>query len=149
MKHTFISIIVLVVLLAGYITYEVSTTEKALSPSVPQTPSVANTEQNKNTAESESRGNSSTQTSAPQTDSQAKTFTMSEVAKHNSSASCYTVVRGTVYNLTSFINEHPGGAQNILRLCGIDGTSAFENKHGGRPGPEQELKGHEIGTLAR
>lgn len=76
-------------------------------------------------------------------------FTLADIAYHSSSASCYTAVRGVVYDLTAFMTKHPGGAANILKICGKDGSSAFERKHGGRPEPEQELKGHEIGILAK
>jgi cytochrome b involved in lipid metabolism len=74
-------------------------------------------------------------------------FTMADMASHNNEKSCYTTIRGNVYDLTSFINKHPGGSANILKICGKDGTSAFENKHGGRPKPEQELAGLQIGVL--
>lgn len=86
-----------------------------------------------------------------QTNTQAsvKTYTLAEIAKHPNASSCYTAVRGTVYDLTNFITEHPGGAANILKICGKDGTSAFTRKHAGRPEPEQELAGHEIGVLAK
>jgi cytochrome b involved in lipid metabolism len=78
-----------------------------------------------------------------------KTFTMAEVSTHSTKDSCYSAVRGTVYDLTSWIYKHPGGANNILKICGKDGTSAFTGKHEGEPKPEQILAGFEIGTLAK
>ncbi len=72
---------------------------------------------------------------------------MAEVQKHNNASSCYSVVRGNVYDLTSAINSHPGGAQAILKLCGTDGTSAFEVQHGGRPRQENVLANLQIGVL--
>ncbi len=84
-----------------------------------------------------------------QADADTNEYTMAQVSTHKDASSCWTAVRGNVYDLTSFINEHPGGAANILKLCGKDGTSAFEQKHGGRPRPEQELAGHEIGVLVQ
>lgn len=83
------------------------------------------------------------------TQTSAKTYTLADIAKHPNASSCYTAVRGTVYDLTNFITKHPGGAANILKICGKDGTSAFTRKHAGRPEPEQELAGHEIGVLAK
>ena len=77
------------------------------------------------------------------------TYTMAEVATHNSAASCYTVIRGMVYDLTAWIAKHPGGENNILKLCGIDGTTSFERKHGGKDNPENTLAGFEIGVLAQ
>jgi cytochrome b involved in lipid metabolism len=77
----------------------------------------------------------------------AKTFSITEVASHNSASSCWTAISGRVYDLTSWIGEHPGGAQAILSLCGIDGTQAFNNQHGGQARPAQELASFYIGDL--
>ncbi len=74
-------------------------------------------------------------------------YTSAQVATHNSSSSCWTIVSGNVYDLTSFINQHPGGSGAIKRLCGKDGTSSFDDQHGGERSPEKELASHKIGTL--
>lgn len=79
---------------------------------------------------------------------QGRAYTLAEVAEHKDAASCLTAIRGTVYDVTAFISKHPGGDQNILKLCGIDGTALFEGKHGGQEKPENALKGFEVGTLA-
>lgn len=78
-----------------------------------------------------------------------RTYTMEEIAAHKDASSCLTVIRGEVYDVTAFIDKHPGGDKNILKLCGLDGTAAFERKHGGQEKPENTLKGFEIGTLAK
>lgn len=88
-------------------------------------------------------------TGSTKTSVATKQYTMAQVATHKDASSCWTAVRNNVYDLTSFITEHPGGAENILKLCGKDGTEAFEQKHGGRPRQEQELAGHEIGVLVK
>lgn len=75
------------------------------------------------------------------------TYTMAQVAAHNNTASCYTAIGGSVYDLTGFINQHPGGAGAILSLCGKDGTAAFSAQHGGNPRPANELASLKIGTL--
>lgn len=79
----------------------------------------------------------------------AATFTMAQVRQHNSAASCYAVVGGSVYDLTTWINQHPGGPDKILALCGTDGTAAFEAQHSGQRRPENELASRKIGTLAQ
>lgn len=78
-----------------------------------------------------------------------KTYTMVEISKHASQPDCWTAVRGGVYNLTSFFGQHPGGDRNLAKLCGIDGTSLFETKHGGSYRPEQELASLKIGVLSK
>jgi hypothetical protein len=78
-----------------------------------------------------------------------KSYTMTEVAAANTESNCLTVINGTVYNLTAFINKHPGGDRNILRICGKDGTSAFSGQHGGEAKPEKMLATFDVGTLAQ
>ncbi|MEM4461037.1 MAG: cytochrome b5-like heme/steroid binding domain-containing protein, partial [Nanopusillaceae archaeon] len=86
-------------------------------------------------------------TSTQSEKTEEKFYTMEEVAKHNSRESCWTVIRGEVYDLTQWIDKHPGGADKILALCGKDGTKAFEKKHGGQEKPEKALEQFEIGKL--
>lgn len=78
-----------------------------------------------------------------------RSYTMDEVSAHKDASSCLTVIRGNVYDVTAFIDKHPGGDKNILKLCGLDGTEAFERKHGGQEKPENVLKGFEVGTLSK
>ena len=75
-------------------------------------------------------------------------LTLADVAKRNTPAECWAVVSNTVYNLTPYINSHPGGAKNITNLCGSDATSAFSNQHGGQSKPNNTLAGFEIGTIS-
>lgn len=85
---------------------------------------------------------------ATSTDS-AATYSMSEVAKHGDAKSCWTVVNGGVYDVTLWIDQHPGGRGAILSLCGRDGTTAFGAQHGGERNPARELAGFRIGELAQ
>jgi len=77
------------------------------------------------------------------------TFTMAQIAAHNSAASCYSAISGSVYNLTSFVSKHPGGAAAIKSLCGVDGTTAYNTQHGGASRPASELAPLKIGTLIK
>ncbi len=86
-------------------------------------------------------------TSAPSASPSPSSYTMADVAKHNKSSDCWTVINGGVYNVTSWINEHPGGSEAILGLCGIDGSDAFNGQHGGERRPANELASFKIGTL--
>ncbi|MEZ4104053.1 MAG: cytochrome b5 domain-containing protein [Candidatus Paceibacterota bacterium] len=82
---------------------------------------------------------------APELEPQVSGYTLSEVAKHNTSSSCWTVVDGNVYDVTSFINQHPGGEREIMEICGIDGTKKFQRQHGGDREPENTLESFYIG----
>ncbi len=56
-------------------------------------------------------------------------ITLADVAAHNSAQSCFMVIRGKVYDVTSYIGRHPGG-NAILKGCGKDATSMFEGVRG-------------------
>lgn len=59
---------------------------------------------------------------------QLPNYTMTDVAKHNSSTDCWIVLNKTeVYNVTSFLSVHPAGAAPITPYCGKDATTAFNN----------------------
>ncbi len=59
------------------------------------------------------------------------TLTPEEIAKHGSAGSCWVIISGRVYDLTSYIGIHPGGAGRIIPSCGKDGTTAFATKNSG------------------
>lgn len=86
-------------------------------------------------------------TTIKETPSTPSGYTMAEVSVHNTVNSCWSVVDGNVYDLTSYISRHPGGEKNILRICGKDGSSAFEGQHGGESKPEKILASYKIGPL--
>jgi len=76
-----------------------------------------------------------------------KEYTLSEIATHNNSSSCWTTINSGVYDLTTWISSHPGGRDAILSLCGIDGSIDFNAQHGGQSEPESELVSFKIGDL--
>lgn len=76
------------------------------------------------------------------------TWTMADVEQHASAASCWAAVDGHVYDLTSWVNGHPGGRQRILNLCGTDASQQFRAQHASNPRPNAQLERMRIGTLA-
>lgn len=52
------------------------------------------------------------------------------VAKHDSKDDCWTIIEGSVYDLTSYISKHPGGSV-IQQACGSDGTTLFQQRMNG------------------
>ena len=56
-------------------------------------------------------------------------ITLEEVAKHSSSSDCYTVIDGSVYDVTNFFGKHPGWDKNLAKTCWIDATELFNNAH--------------------
>lgn len=86
-------------------------------------------------------------TTTTNTSSTQKTFTLAEVSAHSTKSSCYTTINGKVYDITSYIPRHPGGEREIMQVCGKNGSSLFEDQHGGQSKPENTLKSFEIGVL--
>lgn len=86
--------------------------------------------------------------STPKAEATAQSgYTMGNVRANNSETSCWSVIGGNVYNLTQWINSHPGGASRIRALCGTDGTSSFSAQHGSRGSPTSTLANYLLGPL--
>lgn len=56
-------------------------------------------------------------------------WTLNDVAKHNSASDCWVIIDGQVYDVTNFLPEHPGGIQIILKYGGRDATAAYKPIH--------------------
>ena len=76
-------------------------------------------------------------------------ITLAQIAQHASRTSCWSAVNGSVYDLTSWIPNHPGGEKNILSLCGIDGSSGYNGQHGGSAKTARILSGFKLGALVQ
>jgi hypothetical protein len=74
-------------------------------------------------------------------------YTMAQVRANNTAKSCWTAIDGFVYNLTNWINSHPGGSGAILFLCGTDGTNAFKAQHENQTRPTIRLDTYRLGPL--
>lgn len=59
----------------------------------------------------------------------ARSFTEAEIAKHNSEGDLWVVIEGKVYDLTSFLPDHPGGKKAIMLFAGKDATEEFNMLH--------------------
>lgn len=53
------------------------------------------------------------------------TYTMADVSTHSTKSDCWMVIDDSVYNVTAFVDKHPGG-EVILERCGKDATSYFK-----------------------
>ncbi|KAI5288098.1 hypothetical protein KEM54_005470 [Ascosphaera aggregata] len=57
-------------------------------------------------------------------------FTKADVANHNKAENgLYIIVDQNVYDITNFIDEHPGGAKILKRMAGKDATKQFWKYH--------------------
>ena len=71
----------------------------------------------------------------------------SEIKTHNLKSDCWSIVNGNVYNLTSYVKSHPGGASVIANICGKDGSKAFVNQHNTQGKPNNVLSNFLLGPV--
>ena len=76
-------------------------------------------------------------------------YTMELVRQNNSASSCWSVISENVYDLTKWINSHPGGSSAIRSLCGVDGTASYRSQHANQARPEQRLESFLLGPLSK
>ena len=74
-------------------------------------------------------------------------YTMEQVKANNTAQKCWSAINGQVYDLTTWISSHPGGASAITSMCGTDGTTAYINQHKGQTQPASRLAGYLLGPL--
>ncbi|GLJ44259.1 hypothetical protein SUGI_0925290 [Cryptomeria japonica] len=57
----------------------------------------------------------------------AKVYSFEEVSSHNTQNDCWIIVNSKVYDVTSYLEEHPGGDDVLLLATGKDATEDFED----------------------
>ena len=57
---------------------------------------------------------SASATGAASPSGSSQSYTMADVAKHNSQTDCWAAIDGDVYDLTQWISRHPGGPDKII-----------------------------------
>lgn len=50
------------------------------------------------------------------------------VAAHHTPGDCWVIMEGNVYDVTTYLSSHPGGAAAIINYCGADLTTAFNQQ---------------------
>lgn len=74
------------------------------------------------------------------------------VAKHNTKDDCWVIVNNNVFNVTSYIPNHPAGPDIIISVCGQDATALFTSRNGKGPHPDKvqaSLNQMLVGSLAQ
>ncbi|XP_028432498.1 cytochrome b5 type B [Perca flavescens] len=56
-----------------------------------------------------------------------KYYTLEEVRSHNVSTDTWLIIHDKVYDITGFLEEHPGGEEVLLEQAGADATESFED----------------------
>ncbi|XP_062936455.1 cytochrome b5 type B-like [Cynocephalus volans] len=73
-------------------------------------------------------------------------YQLEEVAERSSSKEIWLVIHGRVYDITHFLNEHPGGVEVLLEQAGTDASESFEDV-GHSSDAREMLKQYYIGDV--
>ncbi|CAM8933366.1 unnamed protein product [Rhodiola kirilowii] len=76
----------------------------------------------------------------------SKVYALEEVSSHNSLKDCWLVIFGKVYDVTEFMDDHPGGGDVLLTSTGKDATEDFEDVGHSKAAREQ-LEKYYIGEI--
>ena len=56
-------------------------------------------------------------------------YTIEEVSFHNNEDDAWIIINDDVYDITDFLDQHPGGKMILMSLLGKDATDFFEELH--------------------
>jgi cytochrome b involved in lipid metabolism len=136
MKKSYIFIIVVVLVLAGFLLLLQKSSINLGSSTNSSLILVQDTQNPQNT----------TQTSNQNTPSG---INLKELANHNSASDCWVVFNNKVYDITNYLSSHPGGISSIAVACGD--SKLFENylnaQHGSRYDSQMSQVGKFMGNF--
>ena len=72
---------------------------------------------------------------------------LSELKENNNSKSCWLAIHNEVYDITKFLEDHPGGEEVLLEQAGGFATEAFDDV-GHSTDAKEIMKQYHIGTVA-
>lgn len=77
---------------------------------------------------------------------------LGEIARHAAAEDCWMAINGVVYDITSYIPDHPSNPRIVLPWCGKEATEAYRTKTCGRPHSAEAdslLKKYRIGAVEK
>jgi len=73
-------------------------------------------------------------------------ITLEELKEHSTAKSCWCAIHDKVYDITKFLEEHPGGEEVLLEAAGGYATEPFEDV-GHSTDARELMEQYEIGEL--
>jgi len=56
-------------------------------------------------------------------------YSAKEIAEHKLETDCWIILRGKVYDVTAYLDYHPGGKRILMKAAGRDATKLFDSFH--------------------
>ncbi len=104
-----------------------------------------NGNQNRSMRVGRAQNNSASKTS-PESGQTVQPYTLAQVQEHASQSDCWLIIGDSVYDVTSYGPEHPGG-EDIYKGCGKDATKMFNGEREHQEMAKTLLETFKIGTL--
>ncbi|XP_073386398.1 cytochrome b5 isoform X2 [Physcomitrium patens] len=76
-----------------------------------------------------------------------KVFSLKEVEQHVAQDDCWMIIHGKVYDVTTFMDDHPGGDDVLLQTAGKDASEEFDDVGHSKSAIEQ-LKDFYVGECS-
>lgn len=76
-----------------------------------------------------------------------KVIALSEFDEHNKPTDCWIVIDGKIIDVTTFADNHPGGADVLTEHAGKDATESF-NSIGHSEGAKMQIMDYLVGILS-
>ena len=86
------------------------------------------------------------ESSSSKSSSSKEEIGFAELCRHNKVDDLWLAIDGIVYDVTPFMDDHPGGGDIMLSAAGKDGTDDFEDV-GHSPHARELLKRFKVGTF--
>ena len=73
-------------------------------------------------------------------------LTAEEVARHNKEGDCWLIIRGKVYDVSQYLDDHPGGVEVVTDVAGKDATEDYDDV-GHSEEADEMMRDYYIGDL--
>lgn len=71
----------------------------------------------------------------------------SAISGKTSRNECWTIIDDKVYDLTQFFFRYPGESNDLLQICGVDGSEIYSQRLEGNKFPRSALDRYQVGRL--